>query len=61
MLQVSVKWFSSVFLDNRGIGLAGSDGRVPVPNNHALTQNLYHNYYNPNPKYLIIGYMDPKP
>ena len=30
-----------------------------VPNNHILTQNLYYNYYYPNPKYLIIGYMDP--
>ena len=33
--------------------------RVQVPNNHILTQNLYQNYYYPNPKYLIIGYMDP--
>ena len=33
--------------------------RVQVPNNHILTQNLYYNYYCPNPKYLIIGYMDP--
>ena len=33
--------------------------RVLVPNNHILTQNLYYNYYYPNPKYLIIGYMDP--
>ena len=24
-----------------------------------LTQNLYYNHYYPNPKYLIIGYMDP--
>ena len=32
--------------------------RVQVPNNHILTQNLYYNYYYPNPKYLIIGYMD---
>ena len=34
--------------------------RVQVPNNHILTQNLYYNYYYPNPKYPIIGYMDPK-
>ena len=33
--------------------------RVEVPNNHILTQNLYYNYYYPNPKYIIIGYMDP--
>ena len=33
--------------------------RVQVPNNHILTQNLYYNHYYPNPKYLIIGYMDP--
>ena len=33
--------------------------RVQVPKNHILTQNLYENYYYPNPKYLIIGYMDP--
>ena len=33
--------------------------RVQVPNNHILTQNLYYNSYCPNPKYLIIGYMDP--
>ena len=33
--------------------------RVQVPNNHILTQNQYHNYYYPEPKYLTIGYMDP--
>ena len=33
--------------------------RVQVPNNRILTQNLYYNYYYPNPKYLIIGYLDP--
>ena len=33
--------------------------RVQVPNNHILTQDLYYNHYYPNPKYLIIGYMDP--
>ena len=33
--------------------------RVQVPNNHILIQNLYYKYYCPNPKYLIIGYMDP--
>ena len=33
--------------------------RVQVPNNPILPQNLYYNYYYPNPKYLIIGYMDP--
>ena len=39
---------------------AGVDSlRVQVPNNHILTQNLYYNYYYPNPKYLIIGYLDP--
>ena len=32
--------------------------RVQVPNNHILAQNLYYNYYYPNPKYLIIGYME---
>ena len=32
--------------------------RVQVPNNHIRTPNLYCNYYYPNPKYLIIGYMD---
>ena len=31
---------------------------VQVPNKHILTHNLYYNYYYPNPKYLIIGYMD---
>ena len=33
--------------------------RVQVPNIHIPTQNLYYNYYYPNPKYLIIGYLDP--
>ena len=33
--------------------------RVQVPNKYILTQNLYYNCYYPNPKYLIIGYMDP--
>ena len=35
--------------------------RVQVPYNHILTRNLYYNYYSPKRKYLIIGYMDPKP
>ena len=34
--------------------------RVQVPNNHILTQNLYYSYYYQTPKYLIIGYLDPK-
>ena len=34
--------------------------RVQVSNNHILPQNLYYNYYYPNPKYLNIGYLDPK-
>ena len=33
--------------------------RVQVPNTHIPTQKLYYNYYSPNPKYLVIGYMDP--
>ena len=33
--------------------------KVQVPNNRILTQNLHYNYYYPNPKYLIIGHMDP--
>ena len=33
--------------------------RVQVPNNHILNQNLHQNYYYQNPKYLIIGYLDP--
>ena len=33
--------------------------RVQVPSNHILTQNLWHNDQYPNPKYLIIGYLDP--
>ena len=35
--------------------------RVQVLNNHILAQNLCYDFYYPNPKYLIIGYMDPKP
>ena len=35
--------------------------RVQVPNNHMLTQNHYYDSYYPDPKYLIIGYMDPRP
>ena len=33
--------------------------RVQVPKNHILPPNLYYIYYYPNPKYLIVGYMDP--
>ena len=33
--------------------------RVQVPNNHILTQNMYHNYYYTKPKYPIIRYLDP--
>ena len=32
--------------------------RVQVLNNHILAQNLYHNHYDPNPKFRIFGYMD---
>ena len=47
------------------LGLSKAQGpitltlRVQVPNSHILTQNQDYNYYYPNPKYLIIGYMDP--
>ena len=33
--------------------------RVQVLNNQILTQKQYYNYYYPNPKYPIIGYVDP--
>ena len=33
--------------------------RVQVFNIHMFPPNLYHNYYYPKPKYLIIGYLDP--
>ena len=29
-------------------------------NNHMLAQNLYYNYFYPNPRYAGIGYMDPQ-
>ena len=28
--------------------------RVQAPNNQILTQNLYYNHYDKNPKYLVI-------
>ena len=37
------------------------EGPLNWKDNHIPTQNLYYNYYYPNPKYLIIGSMDPKP
>ena len=46
-----------------GLGHGSFDGtfestvRVQVPNNHILAQNLYHIYYYPKPKYLIIGFL----
>ena len=33
--------------------------RIQVPGNYILTQNLYYDYYYPNPKKLILGDMDP--
>ena len=33
--------------------------RVQVHNRYILPHNLYQKYYYPNPKYSIIGYMDP--
>ena len=39
--------------------LCGCKVMLQYLNNHILTQNLYYNYYYPNPKYLIIAYMDP--
>ena len=42
------------------IGLFGSLAlSVQVPKDHIFTPNLYQNHYYPNPKYLIVGYMDP--
>ena len=45
----------------RGVGFRAFSNslRVQVPSNHILTQNHNYNYYYPNPKYLITGYMDP--
>ena len=40
----------------RGISLVL---RVQVSNYHIPTQDVYYNYCFPNPKYLVIGYMDP--
>ena len=45
---------------SKGLGVEGLALKVQVPNSHTLTQNLYYYYY-PTPKYLIIGYMDPRP
>ena len=33
--------------------------RVQVSDNHILTQNQYYRFSYPNPRYLIILYMDP--
>ena len=66
VLEVRLQWSSQrkeaaatcvcvdLFGSNRIVTL-----RVQVPNNRILNQNLYCNYYSPNPKYLVIGYMDP--
>ena len=43
----------------RGLSWGYISLRVQVCNNHILTRNLYYNHYYPNPKHLIIGYMDP--
>ena len=37
----------------------GVQGSLKVSSTHILTANLYYNYYYQNPKYLIIGYVDP--
>ena len=58
IILMSGEVVQSLALQHRMPGLAL---RVQVANKHVLTQNLYYNYYYPNPKYLIIGYMDPKP
>ena len=53
-----------IFLKGKYIGITVE---IPAfitytnPNNHILTQSLCYNYYYPNPKYLIIGDMDPEP
>ena len=41
--------------------ISGGSGtlRVQVPNTHILAPNLYYNYYDPKPKYPVIGYSDP--
>ena len=45
--------------DNEGKELVASL-KVQVPNNHIVTQSLYYNYYEPELKYLIIGYLEAK-
>ena len=54
MLGLAVKALEEICL-----GLLSFPLRVQVPNIQILTQNLYYNYYDPKPKYLIIGYLDP--
>ena len=44
----------------QGLGFRVQGLGFRVPNNHILTQHLYFNYCYPNPKYRIIGYMDPQ-
>ena len=51
--------FHSAFAPQVLPGLPSFSLRVQVANGHIPTQNLYYNNYYPNPKYLIIGYMDP--
>ena len=34
--------------------------RVQVPTSHRPAPNLYYNHNYPNPKYPIIGHMDPQ-
>ena len=53
ILKLPVLWVYTWVALGRVLSL-----RVQVPNSHILTQNLYYNYYYPDPKYLIIGYMD---
>ena len=50
--------FHNGYLGNRNLDELHSL-RVQVPNNQILTQDLYYNSYYPNPKYLILAYMDP--
>ena len=51
--------FASAMNFRPSMGGFGKTLRVQVPNNHILTQNLYYEHYYPNPKHLIIGYLDP--
>ena len=58
--QAHMRFHESLGLATKSSGLGSRvSQRVRVLKNHKRNPNLYYDYYSPNLKHFIIGYLDP--